>query len=35
MGDYLEVSLDQLVPNPDNPRDTLGDLDMPPSAVQS
>lgn len=27
MGDYIEVQLTQLVPNPDNPRDTLGDLD--------
>jgi ParB/RepB/Spo0J family partition protein len=27
MGEYTEVRLDQLVPNPDNPRETLGDLD--------
>ena len=27
MGEYLEVRLDQLAQNPDNPRETLGDLD--------
>lgn len=26
-GGYLELRLDQLIPNPDNPRETLGDLD--------
>lgn len=27
MSEYVELRLDQLVPNPDNPRETLGDLD--------
>lgn len=35
MGEYLEVQLRQLAPNPDNPRETLGDLDELAASIGS